>query len=154
MAFPRRRISTSSSRRREITSSSVPKMSDSKSSFPSQSTFKGSSMETSIFVLLFRRRYIRISFSMHRDAYVASLIFFTGLKVLIALISPMVPIEIKSSTLTPVLSNFFAIYTTSRRLCSIRSDLASFSSGVPSFSRILASLWLSSGGGRMSLPPI
>ena len=33
----------------------------------------------------------------------------TGLNVLIALIRPMVPIEIKSSTPTPVLSNFFAI---------------------------------------------
>ena len=44
-----------------------------------------------------------------REAYVASLIFFDGLNVLIALIRPMVPIEIKSSTPTPVLSNFFAI---------------------------------------------
>ena len=49
-------------------SSSVPRISDNKSSFPSQSTFSGSSMETSIFILLFLRKYIRISFSMHRDA--------------------------------------------------------------------------------------
>ena len=33
-----------------------------------QSTFRGSSMDTSIFVLLFRRRYINISFSIHREA--------------------------------------------------------------------------------------
>ena len=66
-------------------------------------------METSIFVLLFRLKYIKISFSIQREAYVASLIFFDGLNVLIALIRPMVPIEIKSSTPTPVLSNFFAI---------------------------------------------
>ena len=62
-----------------------------------------------------------------REAYVASLIFFTGSKVFIALINPMVPIEIRSSTPTPVLSNFFAIYTTSLKLCSIRIDFASFS---------------------------
>ena len=68
MAFPRSAISTSSSRRLEITSSSVPRISESSSSFPSQSTFSGSSMETSIFVLLFLLRYIRISFSIHRDA--------------------------------------------------------------------------------------
>lgn len=40
----------------------------SSSSFPSQSTFSGSSMETSVFVLLFRLRYIRISFSIQREA--------------------------------------------------------------------------------------
>ena len=50
-----------------------------------------------------------ISFSMQRDAYVASLIFFVLLNVLIPLIRPIVPIEIKSSTPTPVFSNFFAM---------------------------------------------
>ena len=35
---------------------------------------------------------------MQRDAYVASLIFFVLLNVLIPLIRPIVPIEIKSST--------------------------------------------------------
>ena len=43
------------------------------------------------------------------DAYVASLIFLSLSYELIALISPIVPIDIKSSTPTPVLSNFFAI---------------------------------------------
>ena len=57
----------------------------------------------------------------------ASLMFLSLLKVLIALINPMVPMEIKSSTPTPVLSNFFAMYTTSLKLCSIRMDLASLS---------------------------
>ena len=33
-----------------------------------EKTFKGSSMDTSNFVLLFLRRYIRISFSIHREA--------------------------------------------------------------------------------------
>jgi hypothetical protein len=66
-------------------------------------------METSIFVLLLRRKYMRISFSIQREAYVASLMFFPGLKVLIALIKPMVPMEIKSSTPTLVLSNFLAM---------------------------------------------
>ena len=47
---------------------SVPKISDNSNSFPSQSTFNGSSMDTSSLVLLFLRRYIRISFSIQRDA--------------------------------------------------------------------------------------
>ena len=66
-------------------------------------------METSSFVLLVLLKYMRISFSMHLDAYVASLIFFAGSKVLMALMSPMVPMEIRSSTPTLVLSNFFAM---------------------------------------------
>ena len=41
------------------------------------------------------------------------------------LINPIVPIDIRSSTPTPVLSNFFAIYTTSRKLCSTNMDRAS-----------------------------
>lgn len=49
----------------------------------------------------------------------ASFIFFSGLKVFTALISPMVPMEIKSSVLTPVFSNFLARNTTRRRLCSM-----------------------------------
>ena len=92
-----------------IISSSVPIMSDNRSSLPSQSTLSGSSIDTSAFILLFLLRYIRISFSIHLDAYVASLIFLSLSYELIALISPIVPIDIKSSTPTPVLSNFFAI---------------------------------------------
>ncbi len=121
-------LSASSSKSLYIISSSVPRISDSKSSFPSQSTLRGSSIETSAFVLLFLLRYINISFSIHLEAYVASLIFFSGLYELIAFIRPIVPIEIKSSTPTPVLSNFFAMYTTSLRLCSISCDFAPFSS--------------------------
>ena len=91
---------------------------------------------------------------MHLDAYVASLIFFSGLNVLIALISPIVPMEIKSSTPTPVLSNFFAIYTTRRRLCSIRSFLASFAS--PFLRLLIVASYFSgeSAAGRISDPPI
>ncbi len=78
-------------------------------SFPSQSTFSGSSIETSILVLLFLRRYIRISFSMHLEAYVASLIFFPVLKVLIALISPIVPMDIRSSPPNARIIKFFSL---------------------------------------------
>ena len=80
--------------------------------------------------------------------------FLSALKVLIALIRPMVPMEIRSSTPTQVLSNFLAIYTTSRRLCSISRDRASVSSSVPRRAIISASFLLSSGGGRISAPPI
>ena len=129
-------------------------MSDNSSSFPSQSTFKGSSIDTSILVLLFLLRYIRISFSIHLDAYVASLIFLSGSNVLIAFINPIVPIEIKSSTPTPVLSNFFAIYTTRRRLCSISIFLACSSFSVPSPRIAFLSSSVSNGAGRISDPPI
>ena len=104
---------------------SVPKMSDNNNSLPSQSTFNGSSIDISCFLLAVFLKYIKISFSMHLEAYVASFIFFWGEKVLHALIKPMVPIEIKSSTPTPLDSNLFAIYTTSRKLCVIKTSLAS-----------------------------
>ena len=45
-------------------------MSDNRSSLPSQSILSGSSIDTSAFILLFLLRYIRISFSIHLDAYV------------------------------------------------------------------------------------
>ena len=66
-------------------------------------------METSVFVLVVLLRYIKISFSIHLEAYVANFIFLSILNVLIAFIKPIVPIEIKSSTFMPVLSNFLAI---------------------------------------------
>ena len=79
--------------------------------------------------------------------------FLSALKVLIALIRPIVPIEMRSSIPIPVLSNFFAMKTTRRRLCSIRVFLA------PSESK--SSLFMTSdssagdrGGGRVSEPPI
>lgn len=40
---------------------------------------------------------VRVAFSIHRLAYVASRTFLSGLKVEMPLISPMVPMEIKSS---------------------------------------------------------
>ena len=54
------------------------------------------------------RRYIRISFPMQRLAYVASLMFRSGVNVFTALMSPMVPMEIISSCGTPLLSYFLA----------------------------------------------
>ena len=53
---------------------------------------------------------------MHLEAYVANLIFLLGQKVFTALIRPIVPIDIRSSTLEVVFSNFLAIYTTNLRL--------------------------------------
>ena len=60
--------STSASSGCITTSSSVPITSLSSSSLPSQSVFSGSSKLTSTRVLLFLRRYIKISFSIHREA--------------------------------------------------------------------------------------
>ena len=77
--------------------------------------------------------------------------FFSGRKVFTALIRPMVPMEIRSSVLAPGESNFRAIYTTSRRLCSISSFRASSSSSRASSS---ASRSFVSGGGSVSLPPM
>lgn len=54
----------------------------------------------------------------------ASFIFLDASKVFTAFMRPIVPMEIRSSTVTPVFSNFLAIYTTSRRLCSIRAERA------------------------------
>ena len=60
--------SSRSSNSRATPASSSPRTSDSSSSFPSQSTFKGSSIDTSLRTPPFLRMYIKISFSMHRDA--------------------------------------------------------------------------------------
>ncbi len=63
-------------------------------------------------------------FSIHLAAYVASLIFFVSSKLSIPLISPIVPMDIKSSiSLSPILY-FFAIYATNLRFLSIRQSLA------------------------------
>ena len=80
--------------------------------------------------------------------------FLSGLKVFIPLIKPIVPMEIKSSTPTPVLSNFFAMYTTSLRLCSISIDLASSSLFSIKFFMHSPSMSVLSGAGRISLPPM
>ena len=81
--------------------------------------------------------------------------FLSGLKVLIDLMSPIEPIEIRSSTPMPVLSNFFAIYTTRRRLCSIRVAFVN-SESVPlrRFSISISSSDGDRGGGRVSVPPM
>ena len=83
----------------------------------------------------------------------ASLIFLSVRNVLMALIRPMVPMEIRSSMLMPVFSKRRAMYTTSRRFRSMRvcrtdsSPPSSRASSAASSSR-------GSGGGRVSLPPI
>lgn len=98
--------------------------SESRSSLPSQSTFSGSSSEISFFSCAVLRRYIRISFSMHREAYVASLMLRSTLNVFTALMSPMVPMEMRSSSSRQAIQIFSAMYTTSRRLCVIRGSRA------------------------------
>ena len=66
----------------------------------------------------------RVAFSMQREAYVARCALFSGLYVLTALISPIVPMDIRSSVSGPE-ANFLTIWATRRRLCSISRFLAS-----------------------------
>jgi hypothetical protein len=56
-----------------------------------------SESETSPAVFFIDRKYIRISFSTHLAAYVASRAPLLASKVEIPLMSPIVPIEIRSS---------------------------------------------------------
>ncbi len=79
--------------------------------------------------------------------------FFSTRKVFTALMRPMVPMEIRSSTLAPGLSNFLAMYTTSRRLWVIRGSRAP---GTPlrMSSITFASSSLVRGAGRVSGPLI
>ena len=79
--------------------------------------------------------------------------FLSSLKVFTALIRPMVPMEIRSSTLTPALSNRRAMYTTSRRFRSMRMFRASWLPAAYSC-KSRASSHGSSGGGKTSLPPM
>ena len=46
---------------------------------------------------------------MHREEYVASLMFLSARKVPMALMSPIVPMEIRSSMLMPVFSKLLAM---------------------------------------------
>ena len=85
---------------------------------------------------------------MHLEAYVANFMFFSVLNVFIAFISPIVPIDIKSSMPTPVFSNFFAIYTTSLKFLSTKVCLT-VSSPLDSFSNISFSSSLVKGGGNV-----
>ena len=81
------------------------------------------------------------------------MIFLLPSKVFTALIRPMVPVEIKSSMPMQVFSNLRAIYTTSRRLCSINVPLAL----VSPFSSAVTSARSSScvnGGGSGTADPI
>ena len=75
------------------------------------------------------------------------------LKVLIALISPIVPIDIKSSKLLIFVSYRLATYTTKRKLCSIKIFLASTS---PSLHKEIyfSSSSLVRGASKFSFPAI
>ncbi|MPN37149.1 hypothetical protein SDC9_184665 [bioreactor metagenome] len=78
--------------------------------------------------------------------------FLLSLNVLTALIKPIVPIDIKSSTSIPVFSNFLDMYTTSLKFRSIKTVLT-----LSSFSKFCNSSFSSSalsGGGNMLTPPI
>ena len=77
--------------------------------------------------------------------------FLVGSKVLTAFISPIVPIEIISSMPAVGVSNFLAMYTTSRRLCVMRRSRAVV---CPRASAASASRSCSGGrgGGRVSAP--
>lgn len=79
--------------------------------------------------------------------------FLPGSKVLMALIKPMEPMEIKSSMWIPVFSNLRATYTTSRRLRSMSVFFTSAASGVRRRSRSASSSGVS-GAGSASLPPM
>ena len=70
-----------------------------------------------------------------------------------ALIRPMVPMEIRSSRPVDTFSNRRAIYTTRRRLCSTRVCFAP-SSPRSSAARAAFSSSPFRGGGRVSLPPM
>ena len=130
-----------------------PNISESSNSFPSPSWFRGSSIDISPFILLLLLKYISISFSIHLEAYVASFIFFSVLKVFTPFINPIVPVEIKSSSPTPVFSNFLAIYTTSLKFLSTN---VCFTSSCPlsNFFKSSSSSSGVNGGGRLMLPPM
>ncbi len=92
-----------------------------------------------------------ISFSMQREAYVASFMLRSGLKVLTAFMRPMLPMEIRSSMPALDDSNFLAMYTTSRRLWVISGSRA-FSTLFIMLRITFSSSSFVSGGGSVSGP--
>ena len=106
---------------------SVPSTSIIMISLPSLSVPIGSCSDTSRASFLVARRHISTSFSTHRAAYVDNCVPMPGRYVSTALISPIAPIDIKSSASQPGAVYFFAMCATSRRLCSINSLRASLS---------------------------
>ncbi len=93
-------------------------------SFPSLSVPIGSYKDTSRVTFFLARNIIKSSLSMHFAAYVASLLPFSALKVFTAFISPMVPMDIKSSISSPHPMYFLDTCATRRRFLSIRVCLA------------------------------
>ena len=75
-------------------------------------------------------KYINTSFSMHLAAYDASLALLSGSNVTTAFISPMVPIDRRSSISSGGGWYFFTICATRRRFRSIRMCFASRSPSV------------------------
>ena len=78
-------------------------------SLPSLSIPMGRLRETSCLIRFDERMLMSISFSMHFAAYVASLVDFLPEYVPTAFISPMVPMDIRSSWHAPGPAYFFAI---------------------------------------------
>ena len=75
----------------------------------------------------------------------------SGVKVFTALISPMVPMEIRSSCGTALLSYLRARYTTRRRLRVISRSLAAASPAASRCKRSFSSSGVR-GGGRLEAP--
>ena len=124
-------------------------MSESNNSFPSPSLFNGSSIDISPFILLLFLKCIKISFSIHLEAYVANFIFFSLLNVFTPFIRPIVPIDIKSSIPIPVFSNFLAMYTTNLKFLSTKICLASKLLFSDNFFMYFSSSFGGNGGGNV-----
>lgn len=75
-------------------------------------------------LFFFDRRCISNSLSTHRMAYVANLFPYSGRKLSTAFISPIVPMEIRSSCSSSELTYFFATWATRRMLCNTSSSFA------------------------------
>ena len=90
---------------------------------------------------------------MHLDAYVASFMFLSVLNVFTPFISPIVPIDIKSSNPTPVFSNFFAMYTTNLKFLSTNFCFVSCFPSASSHSNVSSSSGVN-GGGKLLFPPM
>ena len=79
---------------------------------------------------------------MHREAYVASLMFLSERKVFTALMSPRVPMEMRSSMFTPAvggLSYRLAMKATNRRFRSMRVCRAASEPSPPDSSTAMIS---------------
>ena len=115
-------------------------------SLPSLSVPSGSSKETSLFFFFSARTDISISFSMHLAAKADSVRPLFASKLPTAFMSPIVPMEIRSSASRPRVVYFFAICATSRRLCSMSLSRASSSPAASFFNSACSSSGVKAGG--------